>query len=255
MKYKLGKRPARFNAVKFKFSTFFTAAKLPTPPTEFGHYKLMKDPWDILGNDEFGDCVWAGAAHEQMLWSLEGGTPRQHFATHNVLSDYAAATGFDPTKPDTDQGSDVQAAAAYRQKVGIVDMQGVRHKIKAYVAITPGNLSQLALATWLFGAVGIGVNLPAVADQQFDAGMPWDVDLSSNTIGGHYVPCVGRDADGNFVVITWGKLQRVTPTFLHTYMDEAVAYLSQDILNKSTHLSPENFNEALLDQYLSEVAA
>jgi hypothetical protein len=29
--------------------------------------------WNMFANDQYGDCVEAGAAHEHMLWTLEGG--------------------------------------------------------------------------------------------------------------------------------------------------------------------------------------
>ena len=68
---KLGKKPARPGAVKFKFANFLVKPKLPTPPKVFGHEGLIGANWAVLGNDHYGDCVWAGAAHETMLWNKE----------------------------------------------------------------------------------------------------------------------------------------------------------------------------------------
>ena len=129
----------------------------------------------MFGNDTYsGNCVFAGAAHETMLWLAQVGTPRQ-FSTANALSDYAAVTGFNPAKPETDQGTDMQQAAAYRQKTGIIDAGGIRHKVDAYVALAPGDPDLLALAAWLTGAVGMGVRMPKSAEGQFDRGEPWDI--------------------------------------------------------------------------------
>jgi hypothetical protein len=136
MPVKFGKLPARPDAVKLKFSEVFNAAVLPTPPASFGHENLMPDGnWFCLSNNLWGDCVLAGAAHEHMLWTMEGGIPRAHFTSRDVLSDYSALTGFDPNKPATDQGTDMQLAAAYRQKTGVIDTMGSRHKIDAYSAL------------------------------------------------------------------------------------------------------------------------
>lgn len=246
-----GKLPARADSVKLRFSHVFNASALPTPPLVFGHQNLMAGGnWFMLGNDAAGDCVFAGAAHETMLWSMEGGAPRARFTIRDVLSDYSALTGYVPGEPSTDQGTDMQVAASYRRTIGVIDAVGARHRIKAYVALTKGNLGQIALAAWLFGAVGIGFDLPDTADQQFDEGRPWDVVPLAKSAGGHYVPLVGRDPDGNFLVITWGRVQRVTPAFIAAYMDEGIAYLSDEILSRSTKLSPENFNEDLLNAYL-----
>lgn len=247
---KFGKLPARPGAIELKFSQVFNAAKLPTPPKSFGHETLLPGNWQMLGNTDYGDCVFAGAAHEHMLWTMEGGLARAVFTEANVLSDYAAVTGFDPSKPDSDQGTDMQTAAAYRQKTGVIDANGARHKIDAYVDLNAGNLDQLALAAWLFGAVGVGVQCPSSMENQFDNGEPWSIVSGDTIVGGHYVPCVGRNSKGNFLFITWGRLQAASPAWVAKYMDEGVAYLDLEIINASTKLSPESFNPDSLSQYL-----
>jgi hypothetical protein len=250
MMLRLGKRPAR-HAISFKFGDFFDATKLPTPPKTFGHY-MAASPFGMLANDQYGDCVWAGAAHETMIWSREGGRSVK-FTANAVLSDYTAVTGFDPAKPETDQGTDMQAAASYRRKTGIIDAAGKRHMIDSYVALKIGNVDQLALATWLLGACGIGLQMPAQSMDDFDAGRIWTVPDKPQIEGGHYVPCVGRNSKGNFVVVTWGRLQAMTPEFYERFSDEAVAYVSLEVLNDK-NLSPEGFDAAGLRQHLANLA-
>jgi hypothetical protein len=92
---KLGKKPARPGAVKFKLANYLDKAKLPTPPKMFGHQGLIGANWEMLGNDHYGDCVWAGAAHETMLWNKEAGRIIA-FNDQSVLKDYSAVTGFNP---------------------------------------------------------------------------------------------------------------------------------------------------------------
>lgn len=244
---RLGKRPAR-NAVRFKFGEFFDTTKLPVPPRVFGNYTRVKQ-WYGLGNNKYGNCVWAGAAHETMLWTLEGFDVRARFTIKDVLSDYSAATGFDPNKPITDQGTDMQEAASYRRKTGIIDAQGVRHKIDSYVALDIGDVDQLALATYLCGACGIGLQLPQSAIDGL--GHTWDVVESSRILGGHYVPVVGRNDQNNFESVTWGDLQDMTPNFYHRYSDEALAYLSIERLKKQ--VSPEGFDLEKLQYYLARL--
>jgi hypothetical protein len=241
--YKLGKKPARAGAIKFALSRYADATALPPLPATFGHDALIgaKD-WLMLGNDRYGDCVWAGAAHETMMLEREAGNAVR-FTDADVLADYAAVTGFDPNAPQTDQGTDMAAAADYRRKTGIVDAAGRRHTIAAYLALEPGNVIHLYQAAYLFGAVGIGLNLPASAFDQNDQGRPWDVVAQSPNAGGHYVPLVGRGADGLHVV-TWGALQIMTEAFLKTYCDEAIAYVSQECL--VAQKSPEGFDYAAL---------
>jgi hypothetical protein len=248
MTFRLGKKPARAGAVRLRLTSYTNAAALPPLPARFGHDgNIDPDAWGMLANDRYGDCVFAGAAHETMLLVGEAGGGVT-FTDANVLADYAAVTGFDPAKPDTDQGADVQEAAAYRRKTGIVDAHGDRHKIAAYLALEPGNLQHLFLASYLFGAVGIGLQLPASALLQTEQGLAWDVVAETTIAGGHYVPLVGRQVDGLHVV-SWGAIQRMTEAFLTQYCDEAVAYVSQECLLDQK--SPEGF---AYDDLISDLA-
>ena len=245
--FKLGKRPARPDSIKLKFSTYFRASELPVVPAVFGRPWLINQ-WQMLGNESWGDCFWAGSAHETMLLRADAATGQPSFTTQNVLSDYAAATGFANTDA-TDQGTDMQQGCAYRQKTGIVDDVGVRHKIDIYTSLRVGDLSQLALATFMFGVVGVGVELPSDAEDQFSRGEVWDVTSGTSSIGGHYLPCCGRNSQGNYLFISWGRLQAATPRWVQQCNDESVAYLSLERL-RSNGFSPQGYNEsALLDDF------
>jgi hypothetical protein len=251
---KLGKKSARPNSIKLKLVQIMDATHLPVPPPAFGHANLVHGRWSVLGNDAYGDCVWAGAAHEQMLFSLAGKHGAVKFDDKSVLSDYAAVTGFDASNPATDQGTDMQEAASYRRKTGVIDYHGIRHKIDAYAEITRGDLSQVALATWLFGACGIGVEFPNSAMDQFDAGKAFSVVPGAKIEGGHYMPCIGRHKDGNYVLVTWGKTVLATPEWMRKYMDESIAYISRDIIRDKTQMSEEGFDLAALDNFLSSLS-
>ena len=183
----------------------------------------------MLGNDQYGDCVWAGAAHETMLWNKEAARTVA-FNNTGVLKDYSAVTGFKPNDPSTDNGTDMQVAASYRRKTGVLDGQGKRHKVTAYLALKVGDIDQLALAIYLFGATGIGIKFPGSAMDQFNAGKPWDVVSNAKIEGGHYIPGVGRDQSGNIVIVTWGKTQLMTPRFFKKYCDEVIAYVSTEAI-------------------------
>lgn len=247
---KLGKTTARPGAVKLKFSMVANAAALPTPPAAFGHFADISS-WGDLGNTTWGDCVWAGAAHEHMLWTKVAGLPPATFVDIDCLSDYSVVTGFSFSE-DTDNGTDMEVAASYRRKTGVLDALGQRHLIDAYMAVTPGDLSEMFLAAYLFGAVGVGINFPDSAEDQFNKGEPWSVVPGSRLVGGHYIPVVGRAANGNALAITWGKLQEVTPDFLSMYNDETIAYFSKEYVDVSL-LSPEGFNTVALEGYLNEL--
>lgn len=247
---KLGKKVAR-KSMTLAFSDFFDASKFPAPPAVFGHQDAVTE-WHWLGNDIAGCCVWSGAGHLEYNWSLQGGRPRVRITTKDVLSDYSASTGYDGTDA-TDQGTDMQDGAEYWRKTGIRDAVNVRHKIDCHVSLEIGNWDQLVLATYLLGGAGVGLNLPKSAETQFDSGnQPWTVVKGSRIDGGHFVPSIGRNQDGNILVVTWGSLQPMTQDFYERYSDEARAYLSLEILNDKG-ISPEGFNIDALRGYIKEL--
>lgn len=245
MNYKLGKAPARKGSIKFALSEY--GKKLPTPPKAAGHLGLFTAQWGMLGNDQYGDCVWAGAAHETMLWNKEAQKDVAFDETH-VLSDYGAVTGFDPPDPNTDQGTDMQVAASYRRKTGVISMDGSRHQIAAYLAVN--TVKQIKQAVWLFGTAGVGIKFPQSAMEQFKAGKPWTVQASSPIEGGHYIPAVSYDAKFLYV-ITWGQVQKASWGFVQKYMDEGVAYLSDEMLTGGKSI--DGFDAATLQADIAEL--
>ena len=87
-----------------KLANFLVKTKLPTPPKVFGHQDLIGGNWQMLGNDHYGDCVWAGAAHETMLWNKEADRTVA-FNNESVLKDYSVVTGFNPKQRFGEDGT------------------------------------------------------------------------------------------------------------------------------------------------------
>jgi hypothetical protein len=227
------------------FSDYRTDVPLPKPPAEFGHATLYKN-WGMLGNDEWGDCVEAGSAHEVMEWSTLAGAPVA-FTPQSVLSDYSASTGFNPAagpsgNNPTDHGTNVQKYLEYRTATGILDASGGRHKLAAWVALTPGDWGMLLEAMWLFDAVGSGFQVPESAMEQFQAGQMWSYVGDRNIVGGHYVPKVGHPGVSLDADITWAQREVETRKFWEVYCDEVYALLSPEGLSKRTGLSAEHFD-------------
>lgn len=236
---KLGKLPAR-NAVKFKLATY---SYLPAPPVRAGHYSLVSDWQGMMGNDQWGDCVCAEAGHGTIYYNQESGKLVK-ISTDNILSMYSAVTGFNPNDPSTDQGTDMQQAASYRRKTGIVDSSGNRHKILAYLALdVPANKIQIKQAIYYFGGIGFGFQFPASAMSQFNAGKNWTVVSGSPIEGGHDVWVCGYDSRYVYLV-TWGKLIKASWGFVTHYLDEALAYVSSESLLNNVSL--EGFNQTQL---------
>jgi hypothetical protein len=248
---KLGLLPPRPGAVALKFGAFFSLPDLPKLPAVFGHERVIAD-WGMLGNDAHSCCVFSGAAHETMMWTAERGAAAV-FTDAVVLADYAAVTGYSSGNPASDRGTDMERAAAYRRKTGIVDAAGRRHVIDAYVDLEIGNLDELWAAVWLFGAVGVGYALPLSAQRQFEAGKCW-TNVLSPVLGGHYVPAVGRNSRGDIVGVTWGRNQGIAPAFYEAHNICSIAFLSLENLDEKG-LSPEQFDRVRLEAMLREFAA
>jgi hypothetical protein len=221
--YKLGKLPYEPNLKDFKLQQFEVALP-PLPPKPFGFANLYSD-WGMLGNDIAGDCVWAGADHETMLWNKLA-KHEVSFTADNALADYGAVTGY----PTTDDGTYPRDAMNYRRTTGLIDASGKRHKIDAFVSIPAGDWDTMVRCVWTFGVVGIGFNFPHSAWAQFDNGQPWDVVAGSSIEGGHYVPIVGYPSTTSVSCITWGKRQVMTKAFFQKYNDESWVPLTKESL-------------------------
>jgi len=231
-----GKLPAR----RFDRPVLFSAVQalpLPTAPRTFG-FGRMFDDWGMLGNDQVGDCAFAGSAHETMVWTgiAHRGETSAPFDPTTVVADYSALTGYVPGEPNTDLGTDMAQLMDYRRTVGISDSTGARHKIDLAVRIDPNRSGFFDWEPFIrcvhsFACVGIGFEVPESAEQQFADGKPWDYVGDENIVGGHYVPGVGATISNSHVtVITWGKRQVMTRSFFEAYVDELWVPLSRETL-------------------------
>ncbi len=236
----LGCAPPRPGSVQLKLSAYLDMAALPPIPSSFGHEEQTPPiPWGMLGNDQVGDCVVAGGAHEHMIWSYMGGKPLT-FNTADVLKDFTGITGLPPSPL---VGADMQQAASYRQRVGLLGADKQRHKIGPYLELAPGNLRELYAAMYLFGAVGIALHLPSTAEQQFNNRQSWHIVGGGYWLGYHYVPCVAV-REGNIVIVTWGRMQAMRPSFYVANNVQSIVYLSDEALTGGKSI--EGFDRAAL---------
>lgn len=213
-----------------RFGDYLKEAQLPDVPAAFGHANLIgKRAWGMLGNDEYSDCTIAGPMHAVMLWKAIAKSP-VGFSNADALDDYSAACGYISGDPATDQGGDMVSVASYWRQTGMRDVRANRHKITAYLEINPANLAHLDLGCYMFDAVGLGVELPQSAEQQFINGEPWHVVDNDPVEGGHYIPYVQKIAGNVRQVVTWGTLQDVEESWLQKYLREVVLYLSPEYI-------------------------
>jgi hypothetical protein len=181
----------------------------------------------MLGNDQWGDCVFAGDGHIVEQQTALGDKSELKISTQDALAAYSAVTGFDPNagppgENPTDNGAQVSDGLNYLRTHGMADW-----KIAAYGDVDVSNHTALKRAIWEFGALSIGFSVPESAMEQFNAGQPWTVVPDSPIEGGHCVIACGYDASYVYV-ITWGAIQKMTWDFWNTYVSEAHAIIAKD---------------------------
>ncbi len=226
MRYATGLKRSHREFIGLSMMNYVDTKKLIIPIGDFGHYGLVKNPWQMLGNDSYGDCAWAGGAHQVMLFNAIAGR-QVAFSTDGVLGDYAS-TGFVPATGANDNGTDLEQLAAYWQNTGLVDAIGERHKIIGSLFFDPSDSYQLTVANYYFITAGVGINLYEDADDDFDSGRPWTYEPGGSNYGLHYAPIVGRKG-GLWIHSTWGGLQPSEPDFMTKRADQGVIFLTGEI--------------------------
>lgn len=243
----LGKRPATTDPRDLRANQFVDIeAALAQAPRRFGHgFAFKGDAWGMLGNAEAGDCCFAGGDHEEMLLAKVLRGIELQFSDDTALADYSAVTGYVRGDESTDNGTYVRDFMGYRQKVGLVDVAGERHRIGPYVRIDAHKWDDLIAAVYTFGVVGIGFSFPASAWDQFDRGEKWSYVPRSPIEGGHYVPVVGSmDRYTEATCLTWSRRQVLTREFYESLSDEAFAYVP---VRESLRLDGTGLHHALVD--------
>ncbi|MGO9957313.1 MAG: hypothetical protein ACLP50_15310 [Solirubrobacteraceae bacterium] len=264
---KLGKQPATYDSRDIRYADVRpSGVSLPKVPPPGGGYGTDFSDWLMLGNGPCddgsvqsgwaafqgaGDCAWAGPAHEEMEACKNAGRPVPAFTCLNVLQQYSAYSGYNLQTGAGDNGSNVRDVLTWRQTKGLVDAAGAAHKIGTFVSLEPGNTDQLWEALWLFESVGIGINFPNSAMDQFNAGQMWSVVAGTTIEGGHYIPLVGHPVQNVWTCVTWAKRQTMTAQFLTTYCDEAWAYIDPERYNAVTGDTLQKFTDADLDKYIT----
>jgi len=215
-----------------------------TPPATLDRFSAIPAASiGMDGNDKVGDCTCADGDHEIKAAQVAAGNTEVSSTEAEVLAAYSAITGYDPsqTQPDgsnpTDNGAEMQDVRSYWQKTGF-KLGGQTHKVLLFAEV---DIRDVTVAQWAldqFGAVGVGVNLPNSAMDQFNAGQPWDVVSDDGGIdGGHAIALVGYDTTGP-VFLTWGQVQRATWAWWARYVEEAWTVLTEDFVNAHSGQDP-----------------
>lgn len=215
--FKLGKAAARRDSRNLRFRTLLRAQTLPAS-YDFDT-KHPGIPTPMFGNDDKGDCVMAGRAHQTLRFEdIEQGSVLM-ITDKDVLNEYFKETG------GVDSGLVVlDSLNEWRQKGWKVGKK--TYKIQAYAEINHKSKDEVKQAIFADVGVGLGLQLPKSAQDQIQTGQPWSVTTGPNakvgSWGGHYVYVPGYTKQGP-VCVTWGRKQQITWPWLMKYCDEAYA--------------------------------
>ncbi len=119
--YKLGKKEAVHNPAEPRLA-LYTAA-LAAPPPSCGYTQKIK-AWGMMGNDNAGDCAYAGMGHAILQWSTYAQKPFVP-STNQVLAGYEALTGYNPVTGANDTGCVLNDVIAAMVKTGLAGPQGL----------------------------------------------------------------------------------------------------------------------------------
>lgn len=255
---KLGRKPAMFSAGHMRASMHLNSALayLSAPPPisyDWSGAAMMATHGNLrmLLNDELGDCTAADSGHALMVRTAAVGamvTP----ADNDILRLYEATSGYIPGRPDTDVGCVESDVCAYMMSHGLLG-----HRSAATAPVVTGKLTgslvdNLKWALELFGPIRLGVNLPASAETQFGAHLPWTVSGDLSILGGHDILLTRYNAQFGYVV-TWGQLRPATWQWLELFVEEAHMELFPDLIKGKT--TPAGFDLSTLTNELRALAA
>lgn len=244
-----GRRPPHPESThpRVKLALAIDKTTLPVPPTSVNWFGKI-NTWPMYGNDVAGDCVEAEMGHHEEVLTSYGSGSAIMVTDDDVIKVYSTITGYDPNDPSTDQGTVIQDAMDYWRKTGIAG-----RKIAAFAQVDVKDETEMKTALALFGPLSGGMNFPAVAMDQFNAGRPWDTVKNDGGLeGGHCVCIVGYDSSWVYC-ITWGAMQRMTWAFFRKYFEELWAPISTEWANEKTGLTPEGVDLSVIGEQFSQL--
>jgi len=247
MALKLGKRPPVFDERTLRLGDYLKPELPAAPASE--DYGSKVHGWPMYGNDRYGDCTCAAAAHMIQNWTANAAGEVSP-AESSVLAFYEHFVG---NPPPPDAGCNMLEVLKYWRSQGL---EG--HNVLAFASVEPKNTVQARDAVYLFGSLYIGVALPDFAVQGDMLGVPWVLppggaagNAAPNPQNGHCIPAVAYDTRSLYVV-TWGERKAMSWSFYEAYADEAYAVLSRDFIDANDHTAA-GFDLATLEGDLANV--
>ena len=215
---KFGRRPPK-RTPALRLGPLLTGV-VPAHPAAEDYLAALHGGWDMLGNDQYGDCVAVTWANVRRLVTSTLTSHGSYPGLDEVIALYKTQN---PGFPAQDDGMDIQTALEYLAKTGGPD--GV--KAVAFAQVDHGNADEVKAAIAIFGSVWTGINVLNVNMTEFDSGQPWDYNPASPVDGGHSVVTGGYGPPGTGALggderfITWAAETSFTDAFWTHQVEEA----------------------------------
>jgi hypothetical protein len=235
---KFGRKPPK-RAPALKLASFLTGV-VPEHPASVDYLGRLKN-WQMLGNDQFGDCVAVTWANMRRLVTATLAT--ENYPTMNqVIALYKTQN---PNFPAQDDGMDIQTCLEYLNHNGGPDSA----KVVAFAKVDFTNLDEVKAALAIFGCVWLGVNVQQANIDQFASGQPWDYVSGSPVDGGHSVIGGGYSTTPSDDVrfVTWAQETGFTDNFWSKQLEEAWAVIWPEQLGTTEFEQGVNLTQLAAD--------
>jgi hypothetical protein len=240
-----------------RFSDIVNVSALPTPPKWNWNPKNQalnaEGLGNILANDRYGCCAFAGPAHIIDSERAQSGNPYTPVQAEQVLWAYSQVTGFDEATGQNDNGANLVDVLSWWQKHGY--FADGSSKIVGWAAVDATNEQEVKTAAWLFDLM-MGAELPSEWTRDVTA---WNVVGPPNPNDGHCV--VSPRANGYnskaLLVDSWGFTIPVAWAAVAKYFGgdggEMFAVFTEESINHASGKSPNGFDAAQLTAYLKSI--
>ena len=208
---KCGCKPPK-NAPTLMFGKYFTGIVPKHPAAEDALAKLSG--WQMLGNDQHGDCVAVTWANFRRLVVFMATGQDVYPGMNQVIDIYKTQN---PNFPDDDNGMDIQTLLEHLVNIG---------QVIGFARVDETNVEEVKAALFLYGGLWTGINVLNGNMAQFQANEPFDDDGSSPE-GGHSVLTGGYGAgsagalSGDEKFITWAQETSFTDEFWQNQVNQA----------------------------------
>lgn len=194
---KLGAVPSRHDPRTVTYKAIHKALSVADPrrvPPLFVDTRRMSGRWDILGNNRYGCCTFAGIVRIMQNNAARKGKTLD-ITDEDVIKAYLESTGGE------DNGQMPINALNYMRNIGIKG-----HKVLAFARVGDRDVYERQSALTTFGSLYVAAALPARLDEDRD--LRWELtprekrtrDDEPRTLGGHAYPVFGFQRNEEFTV-------------------------------------------------------